>query len=96
MRVKGFFRDFKIGEFTADSGDICLWIASGFTCFRDYKARNFLYPMGWWMRWKLWRELKREIMRRAKEAVLERQIRNADAVLNEVRNFVEREADRCS
>jgi len=65
---KGFFKDWKIGNYYATKTGFSLWIRNGFSSFEDgNNEQPFLSLCDYWTRRKLWRELKREKKRRLRE-----------------------------
>lgn len=80
MKYDGFFADFELDYYHARNKAIglCFWTANGFIFFRDdcpigesCDFKPFLRGLNLWQRWRLWREYKRELLRRAERIVLD-------------------------
>jgi hypothetical protein len=69
---KDLFKDWDIGSHIAESpyGNHKLWIANGFSFFED-QGRPFVNFLPIWTRWVIWREMKKEIRRRAYQVLNE-------------------------
>lgn len=71
--MKTKFSDWKIDGYTANSPDekYQIWVANGFLFFNDYHAHfpreTLLAGVGFFTRYKLWRELCKERNLRAKQ-----------------------------
>lgn len=63
------FKDWTVTKYTATSpnGKCILWVAGGFLFFKDNgDAQNaVLIGLSLWQKWKVWRELKKEMTERA-------------------------------
>lgn len=72
--MKKPFKDWTITFYTATSPDMKyqLWIASGFLGFSDSDEakEHLLSVVGIWHRWRLWRELKKEMISRIDKILL--------------------------
>ena len=62
------FREWKIGEHTADSPDerSYLWVGNGQQSFQDYVGEPILAGFSWLEKQRIWWELKAEIRRRTR------------------------------
>lgn len=73
------FKDWKIDGYTAESpdGKYLLWIANGFSFFEDYRPHHprvaLLKGIGFWQKYKIWREFCKERNYRAKDFLLDSQ-----------------------
>jgi hypothetical protein len=68
-KYKGVFKDWKIEYYRASHEGKSLWICNGFQFFKDEKLKTFLSHLSFFQRYRLWRELKREIRERAQKEI---------------------------
>lgn len=74
INIKGVFKSWEFTQYTIRNEKYCLWVSNGFSFFRDYSlffsdTKPFLAGIGFWLRWRLWREYKREISDRAEISI---------------------------
>lgn len=74
MNENNIFSTWKINGYRAENENHCLWICNGFIFFRDCDSfgnnpKPFLMHLSWFQRYRLWRELKREMRRRSFESI---------------------------
>ena len=64
--IEGIFADWDFSDHYVIKNDkSALWVCSGFSFFKDYWGAPFLIGFGLIDRWRLWREYRREVRRRA-------------------------------
>jgi hypothetical protein len=68
-KFNGFFKDWIFEYYRIASPDrkYSLWVCNGFSSFRDdvnTTPKSLINDLGFWDRLKLWKEYKREKMRR--------------------------------
>lgn len=71
-KFDGKFKDWEMENYTIGNSDYCLWTANGFLFFYDYypyyrKVKPFLKSFSFFDRYRIWREYRREYLRRCKQ-----------------------------